>query len=370
MTEAPALKPLAERLREEISRGGPIRLDTYMAACLADPLSGYYVTRDPLGRSGDFITAPEASQVFGELIGLWSVALWKSMGEPVPFHIIELGPGRGTLLSDALRAMSIVPQMLQNTRCHLVEISAALFKQQQEMLANAPCEISWHTNIEEIEEGPSIVIANEFFDALPIRQFVKQGPDWHDRLVTTAPDGTFQFVPSSAPIAGVPIPHELANGSADGAIFETCAAATEMIASIAARAARHPLAALIIDYGHNQSGVGETLQAVRAHQYADPLEAPGEADITAHVDFANLSHVARQVGLAPHGPIPQGRFLLSLGLARRIERLLTQATEDQASLLVTGAQRLIDPAQMGELFKVLALTSPGLPAPAPFDTEV
>lgn len=364
MTDFP--KSLADRLKEEIKRNGPVRVDTYMAACLADPLAGYYLTRDPFGATGDFITAPETSQIFGELIGLWVVATWQSMGSPSPFHLIELGPGRGTLMTDALRAMGVVPSIHEAAKCHLVEISPILRERQAQALAAAPCPVEWHTHFSQIEAGPAIVIANEFFDALPIRQFVKQGASWHERLVTVNDTGDFQFQLSHAPITNAPYPLGNISSADDGSIFETREASHDMIAHIANRAAQHPLAALIIDYGFEGQGVGETLQALHEQQYSDPLRAQGETDLTAHVDFDSMTQVASNSGLRALGPISQSRFLLALGLAHRVEKLLANASEDQAGTLVSGAQRLIDPNDMGELFKVLVLTSPNLPSPPPF----
>ena len=356
MTTAP--KPLAERLIEEIRRNGPIRLDTYMTACLADPLAGYYSTRDPFGPGGDFITAPEISQIFGELVGLWTVATWQAMGAPNSFHLIEFGPGRGTLMSDALRAMRVSPECAKAVNCHLIEISPTLHEKQAETLSAATCPISWHTQLVQVPPGPSIIVANEFLDALPIRQFVKRGAQWHERLITVDDQNRFQFTLSQTPASPLPFPLDNIKGGDDGSIFETRQPSNEIIAQIAGRAKSHPLAALFIDYGFPQSAFGETLQAVVAQKYADPLANPGQADLTAHVDFGTLAYVGKSLGLNAYGPVAQGKFLIALGLQQRYERLLANASEEQASLLSTGAQRLIDPEAMGELFKVLALTTP------------
>ncbi len=363
MSRAPT--PLDEKLKRRIARSGPLGVAEYMEICLADPEYGYYRTRDPLGARGDFITAPEISQIFGELIGLWCAEVWRGMGEPGPFQLIELGPGRGTLMADALRAAKAVPDFVQQARLHLVETSPVLRQEQAERLAeHAP---QWHDTFTAVPPGPSIVIANEFLDALPVRQFVRRGGGWRERLIAPGGDGALAFVESPGPPDGDPrIPLDIATGAQPGDIAEIRPAANALAAEFGRRAADHPLAVLIVDYGHVQSAPGDTLQAMSAHGYTDPLERPGDQDLTAHVDFAEFARRAEESGLRTHGPLEQGQFLLALGLAHRADRLMKGAGKEQAALIETAARRLADPAQMGALFKVLAATDTNGPAPPPF----
>jgi NADH dehydrogenase [ubiquinone] 1 alpha subcomplex assembly factor 7 len=349
--------PLAERLRERIAREGPISVEAYMQACLADTDAGYYATRQPIGRDGDFVTAPEISQIFGELIGLWAAAVWQSMGTPRRVVIAELGPGRGTLMADALRAWRSVPGLLDAVSIALVETSPSLRATQKTRLAAAPM-ITWHERLEDIPQGPLVVIANEFLDALPIRQVVRRGHAWRERCVGLDARGRFVFV------EGAKADHD--QDAHEGAIFETRPAAHSLVTQLAARAAQAPVAALFVDYGHDTSSFGDTLQAVRRHEYADPLASPGEADLTAHVDFAAVTHAAKAAGLVAYGPMPQGEFLLRLGLEARRDRLLQNATDAQAEAILTGTARLVDPRQMGLMFKALAVTDTGLAPPPPF----
>lgn len=350
--------PLAERLKQRIAREGPISVDAYMQACLADAKAGYYTTRQPIGKDGDFVTAPEVSQIFGELISLWVAAVWQSMGAPKPIIIAELGPGRGTLMADALRAWRSVPGLLDSAVVALVEMSPALSDVQRDTLRASPVPLRWVDRLEALPDGPLIVFANELLDALPIRQLVRRDGAWHERCVGLDAGGHFIFVDGDS------VEHD--DDAPDGAIFEIRPGVAPLISTLAARAVRAPVAALFVDYGHDTPGLGDTLQAVRSHDYADPLAAPGEADLTAHVDFAALKQAAEVSGLATYGPVPQGGFLLGLGLEARRDRLLQGATPAQAEAILTGAARLVDPRQMGLLFKVLAVTSVGLAPPLPF----
>jgi len=360
--------PLAEEIRTLIRAEGPLPVSRYMALCLGHPRHGYYMTRDPLGAAGDFTTAPEISQMFGELIGLWAVATWQQMGAPGPFRLIELGPGRGSLMADALRAAQIMPSFGAAAQVHLVEISPVLRELQQARLAgSAP--VSWHDRLAAVPPGPSLVIANEFFDALPIDQYVRTADGWHERRVGLDAEGRLAFGldPRPSPVAAAfappqPAPEEVPAG----AVLERLDSGPAL--GLSRRLAAHGGAALIIDYGH-AGGFGDTLQALTRHAFADPLEAPGEADLTAHVDFAALARIARAQGLGAYGPLAQGGFLARLGLAQRAERLMrasdpaTQEAIAQAVMRLAGTEK----GQMGELFKVLALAAPGLGAPPAFD---
>jgi NADH dehydrogenase [ubiquinone] 1 alpha subcomplex assembly factor 7 len=361
---------LAERLRQRIAETGPLSLADFMQTSLTDPQSGYYAARQPIGRGGDFITAPEVSQVFGELIGLWTVAVWQSMGTP-EIVVAELGPGRGTLMRDALRAWRNFPEFVSRLRICLVETSPALRELQHTALersaaCGAAVSLSWHETIGDLPPGPLIVLANELLDALPIRQFVRRGSSWQERMIGLDDGGGFSFV--ERPVSGSEAGQlcHLEASAEDGDIAELRPAVAGLLDDLSRRAASNPLAALFIDYGAEASGFGDTLQSVRGHRFVDPLSHPGEADLTAHVDFQAMKNQAEIRGLSAYGPMLQGAFLLKLGLAERQERLLQSATPDQRPMLVSGANRLIDPQQMGALFKVLAVTGADLPAPPPF----
>ena len=371
---APAPKPhslkstlLAVRLKERIAREGPISVEAYMEACLADKDAGYYPSRQPIGADGDFITAPEVSQIFGELLGLWAAAVWQSMDAPHTITIAELGPGRGTLMADALRAWRKVPDFLRSARVVLVETSPVLREAQQVALGGAETEISWCDRIDVVPEGPLIVIANEFIDALPVRQFVWRAPAWRERCVSIGTHGGFAFCEGKTVLEPCAPDAAKMRDMPDGAILEIRPAADALVAAFGKRARAAPFAGLIVDYGHEETALGDTLQAVSQHAFADPLKAPGAVDLTAHVDFAALKDAARGHGLVVYGPKPQGSFLLTLGLEARRDRLCESASEDQRRNLITGTNRLVDPSAMGLLFKALALTSPGLALPPAFE---
>jgi SAM-dependent MidA family methyltransferase len=311
-----------------------------MGLALGHSDHGYYRTRDPLGRGGDFTTAPEISQMFGEMIGAWCMMAWQAMGRP-DFTLVEFGPGRGTLMADLLRvAGKVMPDFTKAARLHLVETSPALRSRQAECLS--VYEPVWHESIEDVPQGPSLFVMNEFFDALPIRQFVTTDAGLAELCVGIDPESDrLAFVMERA------IKYPLPDGR--GLILETCPAALAIVRELSARIARHGGAALIVDYGYDTPGGGGTFQAVKAHAYADPLADPGEADLTAHVDFGALAEAARQAGVTVQGPVGQGEFLLSLGIAERAAKL---GTEEALGAL----HRLTAPEQMGTLFKVLALT--------------
>ena len=345
--------PLGEIIRARILNQGPIPVSEFMALALGHPEHGYYRRRDPLGRAGDFVTAPEISQMFGEMIGLWCVAVWHAMGEPDPLVLAELGPGRGTLMADLLRAVAVDPPFRAAVRIHLVETSPALCARQAETLASAAP--TWHDDLATLPPGPMITIANEFFDALPIRQFVREGGTWRERMVGLAGDAlAFATGPETAITAPA---------AEEGAIFERGEAAAAVMGMLGARVAREGGAALLIDYGHTKTVPGDTLQAVAHHRYADILADPGEADLTAHVDFAALAAAARPA--KSWRPITQGDFLRTLGIELRAERLM-RANPDKMSALNAAVRRLIEPGEMGRLFKVLCVTHPALAAPPGF----
>jgi SAM-dependent MidA family methyltransferase len=353
--------PLARKLKALIEATGPMSIAQYMAFCLGDPEHGYYTTRDPLGAGGDFVTAPEVSQMFGEIVGAWLVHAWRLIGAPSPVALAELGPGRGTLMADVLRVAARHPEFSAAVSLHMVETSPVLRRAQAEKLAAMAPKTHWHDSFARVPEGPVLLVANEFFDALPIRQFVRHGGIWCERVIGLEV-GELAF--------GIG-PGRLASGPAapDGAILEICPAADALMAEIAARIARDGGAALIVDYGHLESAPGETLQAVRGHAYADPLEAPGEADLTAHGDFAALARRARAEGAAVHGPITQGEFLVRLGLLERAGQLGARSDEAGRDALRQAVERMAGPDAMGTLFKAMAVTPPGV-TPPPFQAGV
>lgn len=352
---------LLDKLKRRIAREGPLTIAQYMEASLADPEHGYYTTRDPFGRAGDFVTAPEISQIFGELIGLWCAVAWREMGAPGAVKVIELGPGRGTLMADALRASSCVPEFVSAVEVHLVEASPSLRAVQRETLARSGTTPRWHDRLADVPTGTAIILANEFLDVLPVRQFERVDGAWRERCIRLSDNGRLEIGVSPEVLATPEIiPQALRDAARDGELAEIRPGTQEIVEVIAARAEDAPAAALFIDYGHATTAPGETLQAVKEHDYTDPLAAPGTADLTAHVDFGAICETAQQNGLQVHGPVTQAAFLLSLGLKERCEKLLENARADQRELIASGAERLVDPAQMGELFKVMALSSKGL----------
>jgi NADH dehydrogenase [ubiquinone] 1 alpha subcomplex assembly factor 7 len=340
----------ARALAATIAANGPMRLDRWMAACVSE----YYARDNTLGR--DFTTAPEISQVFGELIGLWAADLWQRAGRPDPVHLAELGPGRGQLMADAWRATRGVPGFHMAARVHLMETSPVLRAAQADRMAHA----HFHEDVDTLPDGPLLLVANEFVDALPIRQFVRTASGWHDRAVGVTAEGFAPVIGDPAPEGAVP---ETFANAAQSAIYEDRPAARALMATLDRRLARHGGAALVIDYGHTRAGLGDTLQAIRAGARVNPFTHPGEADLTAHVDFETLQ--SPRTTTVIHGPIPQAQFLRRLGLTQRTHAL-ARANPDQAAALHAAAARLTAPAQMGTLFQVLALTAPDWPTPAGF----
>ena len=357
------MTPVERRIRECITRSGPISIAEYMAIALGDPEHGYYRTRDPLGKAGDFVTAPEISQVFGELIGLWCAATWRAIGAPDPVRLVELGPGRGTLMADAVRAAERVPEFLAAAEIHLIETSPALRRCQHDALA--ALRPSWHETFGDVPDGPCLVIANEFFDALPVEQFVRTAGGWRRRgiAIDDAADALCFVLTDSGrtmppPFRDAPL----------GVPCEMRPGAEMLVGDIARRIGRDGGAALIIDYGHAARAPGETLQAVRQHKFADVLAQPGLADLTAHVDFMAVAEAANVAGADAHGPVAQGAFLDRLGLGVRM-RTLCDAAPDRAAEIRAGCRRLSDRGEMGEMFKALAITPRGSSPPAGFEQE-
>jgi len=342
------MNPLETLIRAEIAERGAMGIDRYMEMCLSHPEHGYYMTRDPFGVSGDFTTAPEISQMFGELVGLWLAQSWLDAGSPAPFNLVELGPGRGTLMADILRVGRSVPGFLEAAKLCLMETSPILREMQAITLTN--CEPNWIDDLDRLNDAPLLLIANEFFDALPVRQFQKVGDLWLERVVQDQ-DG-LKFGLSKTDRKGFP------QDLPDGAIVERAYVGADIVRSISKIVAEQGGAALIFDYG-DASGSGDTLQAVKSHTSVSVLEAPGTADVTAHVNFGDL---ARNIGDCAGFLTTQGQFLTGMGITERAEALLKNAEEEVAAAL----HRLTDAGEMGTLFKAMAITKAGATTPHGF----
>lgn len=364
---------LFDLIAQRIRSAGPMTLAEYMRLALTHPKYGYYTAGDPLGAprenaeggGGDFITAPEVSQMFGELLGLWCADTWRFLGQPKPVNLIELGPGRGTLMADALRALRIVPGFAENLEIHLVEVSPLLRRRQEQALAGHA--VTWHEDLASLPDGPFLLLANEFFDALPIRQFQRGGGGWSERLVGLSEDGgalVFLAAPPDAANALL-IPEQLRD-LPPGAVVELCPEGELLARDIGRRCAQGPGAALIVDYGNAEPAGQPTLQALRRHRHHQPLEAPGSADLTAHVDFTALAQGCASGGAAVHGPVPQGGFLRALGIEHRAQALRRNASTAQRTEIDAAVARLTAPDAMGELFKVMAVMPPQALPPAGF----
>jgi NADH dehydrogenase [ubiquinone] 1 alpha subcomplex assembly factor 7 len=362
--------PLAAEIRRRISMAGPMPVSQFMELCLSHPEHGYYMARDPLGSHGDFITAPEISQIFGELIGLWAAEVWRLIGRPADIHLIELGPGLGTLILDALRASKAAPEFRTALAVHLVETSPALRQRQRETLADFDVPIFWHGSLSDIPAGPAIVLANEFFDALPIHQAIKQSDGWHERVVAFDKEGDLAFGLAAAPLRSFDqaLPHQVRRAPV-GAIYEW--RPDRVVADMSRRVSQDGGAALVIDYGHATSAPGDTLQAVRGHSYSDPLAEPGLADLTAHVDFEALASSARSAGARTHGPIEQAVFLRRIGIDIRAVALKAAAPQAMTTKIDASVARLTAGGRtgMGALFKVIALSHPELASLPGFDSS-
>jgi SAM-dependent MidA family methyltransferase len=351
--------PLARKIKALIHTNGPISITDYFALCLADPDYGYYRTRDPFGRAGDFVTAPEISQLFGEMLGIFLVHAWQKHGGPERVRIAEIGPGRGTMMSDMLRVVAkLAPQLYESATFHLVETSPRLREIQQETLGLHAGRISWHDSFEELPDGFVLLAANELFDAIPIRQFVKTPTGFRERLVGLDAEDELTFAAGVAGIdpALLPDNHKTV---ANGTIFEIAPAREAVMATIGERIARFGGTALIIDYGHFVSGFGDTLQAVLKHDFDPPLAHPGEADLTSHVDFERLAAAAAASGLYIHGMLHQGDFLVGLGIGERASALGRNRDEAAQQQILNDVARLAGSGagRMGDLFKVLAVGS-------------
>jgi len=362
------MNTLEKIIIEHIRDSQPLTVAEYMGMALGHPEYGYYTTRDPFGAQGDFITAPEISQMFGELLGLWAAVVWQGMGAPEKVNLVELGPGRGTLMADMLRAGFAAPGFRDAVDVHMVETSPTLMALQQQALGGIDLvrEPAWHTSFDNIPEGPVIVIANEFFDALPIEQYFHAGAYWCPRVIDIKPDGDGLCFVLLPPYDAPELPPGLLDVPPD-TMVEVCPAGLDIVEKISRRIVADGGAALIIDYGHAQSGTGDTLQAVKGHEHHDPLLDPGEADLTAHVDFGALSQRVFAGGARAVGVVGQGSFLEQLGIRERAEALMANATPEQAEDIRGALKRLTDRDEMGDLFKVMAIVGIDAPRPPGFD---
>ena len=360
--------PLEVKIRDRIARDGPLPVAEFMALCLYDREHGYYNRRAPFGAAGDFITAPEISQMFGELIGLWAADAWQSIGAPDPVLLIELGPGRGTMMADALRAVRTVPEFRKAVRVHLIETSPDLqLRQRQTLSGVGDVMLRWHATLDEVPAGPAIFLANEFFDALPIHQAERRATGWHERAIAVNAGGELALTALVAPLAGfeAKLPPSVARART-GEIFEW---RDDRFAIEVARRVAEGGAALVIDYGHLRSSIGDTFQAVRSHRYASPLALPGLTDLTAHVDFDALGRAARGAGARVHGPVEQGMLLKQLGIETRAAALQTNGSEEQSAGVAAALDRLIGdgPTSMGTMFKAIGLSAPNVKTLPGFD---
>ena len=342
--------PLEQYLIKEIKTQGAMPLDCYMDHTLNHPEYGYYITRDPLGKSGDFITAPEISQVFGELLGLWGANIWQQMKQPKQFSLVELGPGRGTLMKDICRAGKILPHYIQSAEIHFVENSPILRKKQQQ---NIPYAL-WHSNIHTLPNNPSIIFANEFFDALPIKQYIRTTHGWAERHITYEQE-YFTYID----IETIP-PHHLPISCALGDMIEICPYATLIVQKLVQHISIYGGALLIIDYGYIKKNTSNSLQAVKNHQCVSPLVEVGSSDLTAHVDFVALQQATKQSDVICHGPVTQRTFLTQLGISQRFDTLKTHCDTPKQHELTMTENRLISPHHMGSLFKVMSLSHSSL----------
>lgn len=353
---------LGEKIKAIIRTNGPISVTDFFSLCLADPEHGYYQTREPFGREGDFVTAPEISQLFGEMIGIFMVHAWQRHGMPANPRLIEVGPGRGTMMSDILRVVSkLAPTLYQALGVHLVETSVRLQAIQKETLAPHAGHVNWHQSFDTVPAGFTLLAANELFDAIPVRQFIKTPGGFRERMITLDLKGDLAFGVGPAGLDRALLPVDPAVVP-DGTVFEISPARQAVMMTLCERLKNSGGTAIIIDYGSMVTGFGDTLQAVKDHDYDPALAHPGEADLTSHVDFQHLAEVAKANGLSINGCVRQGDFLYGLGLQQRVNALSEGKDPQLASLIQAAASRLADDGEgkMGELFKVLVVSSPAV----------
>ena len=359
------MNALGRRIASLVGAQGPITVAQFMTMAMHDRELGYYATRNPIGAKGDFVTAPEVSQMFGELLGLWCVQAWYDQGKPEKARLVELGPGRGTLMADALRSARIAPGFLASIEVTLVESNPKLREVQKATLREVTPPIGWSESCDSaLFDRPLFLLANEFFDAMPIRQLVRMERGWVERMVGLDAGGELEFVLAPIPASLVVPPDRAA--APKGGVYEFSDTATALAQQIAHGIAAHGGAALIVDYGYSEPGFGETLQAVAGHKPTSLLDAPGEADVSAGVDFSALAGVARTQSVSTYGPVGQGEFLVDLGIVERADTLKRAKARSSASSVDLDLNRLIASEEMGELFKALAILPASAAPPAGF----
>lgn len=355
---------LAAQLRERISSEGALPISVFMTEALFDPMAGFYATKDPLSADSDFVTAPEISQMFGELTGLWAAECWGQMGAPDPVHLIEMGPGTGRMMGDVLRAARAAPGLLSAAKLHLVEVSPALKMVQAQSLSHAPLQARWQKSLGDTEPGPSLILANELLDCLPIRQAIRHKGVWRERVVGLHPQDKSRFIFGLGPVlsaSDLDLIAEPLRDADEGTLVELRPADATLIETLAERFKATPGYALFIDYGSATPQAGDTFQALRKHEKVDPLDQPGTADLTAWVDFDSLARLAVNAGLDVYGIETQGAFLTGLGIETRAASLARNQDEAGRARIARQLHRLTAPEEMGDLFKVIAFASPGLP---------
>ncbi len=353
---------LGEKIKAIIRANGPMSVSDFFSLCLADPEHGYYQTRDPFGREGDFVTAPEISQLFGEMIGIFMVHAWQRHGMPANPRLVEVGPGRGTMMADILRVVAkLAPPLYQGLGVHLVETSARLQSVQKDTLSSHAGRVEWHSSFDTVPAGFTLLAANELFDAIPIRQFIKTPDGFRERMVVLDAQDQVAFGTGPAGLDKALLPVD-PNVVPDGTVFEIAPARQAVMTTLCERLKNSGGTAVIIDYGSMVTGFGDTLQAVLDHDYDPPFDHPGEADLTSHVDFQHLAEVAKACGLSINGCVRQGDFLYGLGLQQRVNVLSEGKDKALAALIQSAASRLADEGEgkMGELFKVLVVSSPSV----------
>lgn len=362
---------LKDRLIAKIKAEGPLTIAEYMTICLLDPVHGYYPTRDPLGSDGDFITAPEISQMFGEVIGLWCIQTWQDMGRPATVQLIELGPGRGIMMSDILRAAKLDKDFLTAAQVTLIEASPALEAVQGKTLGNSPCPISWAPSLEKAPKGPAIIIGNEFLDCLPIRQFIQKDrfagrAGWQERMVALEDDALrFGISPAAISESLQAILPEAQEDAKNDELLEVCPASAQIIDQLKQRFETDRGRALFIDYGPAETEFGDTLQALKRHEKVGVFSDPGNTDLTARVDFGALIELAKAVDLSVTNAVPQREFLSKLGLEMRAIAL-SRARPDSKEKIARQLHRLTGTDEMGELFKAICFQSDNLDLPLGF----
>ena len=365
------MNPLEQRIKDQIRTSGPITVAEYMTLCLLDPVHGYYPTRDPLGSDGDFITAPEISQMFGEVLGLWVLQCWKDLGSPKTVTLVELGPGRGIMMSDIMRAARLDPDFQKAVNVVLIEASPALEAVQGQTLGRFNVPVSWAADLKSLPKTPTIILGNEFLDCLPIRQLIQKdrfagAGGWHERMVMLD-DDRLSFGAAPEPIspllqAALPADHKDAK---NGDLMEICPAAHQTLDQINSHFENHPGRALFIDYGPAETEFGDTLQALKRHEKVGVFSAPGNTDLTARVDFSALSEFAQSIDLRFAPAVTQSEFLSKLGIEIRA-LTLAKSKPDAKPKLSRQLERLMAPEQMGTLFKAVCFQSAGLPVPLGF----